>query len=372
MQTQDSKGTILYIGGFELPDKNAAAHRVVGIAKGFRDFGYEVVFVNALKMCNEEPKYKQYFGFGTIEYKRESEVNYLFRANKALSIIREVNPVAIIAYNYPAVALNIIRRHCDRHRILCFADVTEWYKAEGRSLIYRIVKALDTTFRMRYVHKRVNGVIAISKYLYDYYKTSVNTVMIPPVVDTLDNKWLRTPHNGQEEILLVYAGSPSSTKERLDIAVAMINDISSTSNVKMNIIGITKEQFISMYHWSSAISQAINFFGRISHIETLELIKLADWSIVLRDNNKVVRAGFPTKVVESISCGTPVLVNDFSNIKDFVNANVNGVIIDELNGQTVLGLRNVSIRMNTKTFDYRKYIGELSRLVSLASMEEKG
>ena len=31
------KGTVLYIGGFELPDKNAAAQRVVGIAKSLRD-----------------------------------------------------------------------------------------------------------------------------------------------------------------------------------------------------------------------------------------------------------------------------------------------------------------------------------------------
>lgn len=38
------KGTILYVGGFELPDKNAAAHRVLSNAKIFRELGYNVVF----------------------------------------------------------------------------------------------------------------------------------------------------------------------------------------------------------------------------------------------------------------------------------------------------------------------------------------
>ena len=39
------KGLILYVGGFELPDKNAAAHRVLSNGKLLRDLGYEVSFV---------------------------------------------------------------------------------------------------------------------------------------------------------------------------------------------------------------------------------------------------------------------------------------------------------------------------------------
>lgn len=36
---------ILYIDGFELPDRNAAGQRVVGIAKGFRPLGNETVLL---------------------------------------------------------------------------------------------------------------------------------------------------------------------------------------------------------------------------------------------------------------------------------------------------------------------------------------
>ena len=38
------KELIIYIGGFELPDKNAAAQRVIGNSKALRDLGYETVF----------------------------------------------------------------------------------------------------------------------------------------------------------------------------------------------------------------------------------------------------------------------------------------------------------------------------------------
>ncbi|MCK9163882.1 MAG: hypothetical protein M0O93_06000 [Bacteroidales bacterium] len=37
--------TILYIGGFELPDKNAAAQRVISNGKILRDLGFNVVYI---------------------------------------------------------------------------------------------------------------------------------------------------------------------------------------------------------------------------------------------------------------------------------------------------------------------------------------
>ena len=40
----NNKGTVFYIGGFELPDKNAAAHRVLNNAKIFRELGFRVIF----------------------------------------------------------------------------------------------------------------------------------------------------------------------------------------------------------------------------------------------------------------------------------------------------------------------------------------
>ena len=40
---------VLYMGGFEMPDKNAAAQRVLSVAKVFRLLGYEVVFYGITK-----------------------------------------------------------------------------------------------------------------------------------------------------------------------------------------------------------------------------------------------------------------------------------------------------------------------------------
>ena len=41
------KGTIIYWGNFELPDKNASANRVVSNGKIFTKLGYRVVFLGS-------------------------------------------------------------------------------------------------------------------------------------------------------------------------------------------------------------------------------------------------------------------------------------------------------------------------------------
>ena len=37
-------GTVIYVGNFEMPDKNAAAHRVLNNAKIFKELEYRVCF----------------------------------------------------------------------------------------------------------------------------------------------------------------------------------------------------------------------------------------------------------------------------------------------------------------------------------------
>ena len=61
--------TIIYIGGFELPDKNAAAHRVINNGKAFRELGYNVIFIDASKERNYSNNIlrtrQDFFGFET-------------------------------------------------------------------------------------------------------------------------------------------------------------------------------------------------------------------------------------------------------------------------------------------------------------------
>ncbi|MCE5226863.1 MAG: hypothetical protein LLG05_13540, partial [Porphyromonadaceae bacterium] len=50
--------TIIYIGGFELPDKNAAAQRVVSNGKIFKELGYNIIYLSIDKNLSEKVKIK--------------------------------------------------------------------------------------------------------------------------------------------------------------------------------------------------------------------------------------------------------------------------------------------------------------------------
>lgn len=351
--------TILYIGGFELPDKNAAAQRVVGIAKGLRELGHTVVFLNSLKKCDKmiEPREVEYYGFKCYEYKRENKRDYLLLGDKALEQIEKIQPNAIIAYNYPAIALEKIRRYCKKNNTKCFADTTEWYQAFGNNPIYRIIKNMDTMYRMTRVQKKLDGVIAISRYLYDYYKDEVKTIIIPPIVDMNDKKWGINAHKNDKITTFVYAGSPSAQKERLDLITRAIEQIPSQYPVLLNVVGIDENEFKMMYKWTTPISDRVKFWGRVDHIKAIEIIKQSSWSIILRDNNQVVKAGFPTKLVESISCGTPVIVNDFSNIKEYLD-DTNSIMISdfyEINFAVIKAIESPKV-IDDSQFDYHRYL----------------
>ncbi len=361
-----NKDTILYIGGFQLPDKNAAALRVMANAKALRDLGYSVVFINALLETDRPAMHEVFYEeFKCIEFKRGKQMEYLLSSRKIVSFIHKENAKIVIAYNYPSIALNRLRKYCQNHNIRCIADVTEWYVPTG-NLVFRMIKGFDTEFRMRYVHKKMDAVIAISEYIYQYYNGEVDTVKIPPLVDIFEIKWKREEKVSKrhDAIRIIYAGSPSVQKERLDDIVNAVETCTTDISIRLDVIGLTQRQFETMYDCSYK-GKRVKFYGRISNTEVINMIHHADWTVILRDNNKVVKAGFPTKVAESISCGTPVIANRFSNLEEYLNEN-NSILLDDINDfeNAVKYLNKRTCIVDRTIFDYRGYKDTINEIIA--------
>ena len=146
-----NRGTILYIGGFELPDKNAAAQRVLANAKLFRKVGYETILLGIDKDIEyDTPILKtqiEYEGFSmySIPYPKSLKqwTDYLTDASKYLEFAEGIeNLKSVICYNFPSVPLDKIRKYYSKLKVNCIADVTEWYSGKGRPFLIKIVKLL--------------------------------------------------------------------------------------------------------------------------------------------------------------------------------------------------------------------------------------
>src|SRR5699024_6916072 len=107
-------------------------------------------------------------------------------------------------------------------------------------------------------------------------------------------------------INLIYAGSPGRDKDILTKIFEAFNMLEKKNVIKINVIGITKSQFIAdnpnFEEILDSLDNKVNFLGRKSHQESIHEIQKSDYSIFIRENNKVTRAGFPTKFTESITC----------------------------------------------------------------------
>lgn len=101
--------TIVYIGGFELPDKNAAAQRVISNAKIFRKLGYHVIFVGIDKYMADDVEFE--------DTKLEFEGFIYYRVKYPCSIFQWVKYLSDVSFLYslkqfsPSSLLHIIIRH---------------------------------------------------------------------------------------------------------------------------------------------------------------------------------------------------------------------------------------------------------------------
>ena len=78
-------------------------------------------------------------------------------------------------------------------------------------------------------------------------------------------------------------------------------------------------------------------------------------------------AGFPTKFVESISCGVPVIMNDTSDIRQYLSDGKNGILIELSSdniADTFAKLPNRHVDVERDTFDIKKYVAKVQSFLN--------
>ena len=221
-----NKGIIVYTGAFELPDCNAAAHRVVSNAKIFRDLGYAVILLGIRKDDDVQEEYirrdKNHFGFEcwNVPYPENfvSWAKYVVGQNSICEFItrhRTKCVVATIFYNYPAIAQLRFAAPIRRHGISYLADSTEWCSASGGGYLFRIVKWADTALRMRFAHKRTDGLLTTSRYLTSLYEQQKKVTLELPTLYDADAFHPPTTQSTSRRRRFIYVGSPFDSGRRL-------------------------------------------------------------------------------------------------------------------------------------------------------------
>lgn len=336
---------ILYVGRIGLPE-DAPGIRVYNIAKILRDIGYETVFFCDKILSNNKHRMLydnfEYFFNEPVNLKGKLLSTYriyeLLTANKMFKRIKEYcekvdKPFAIILYNdlYPLTKKLI--SFCNKNEIKLIMDSTEWYeKVKSKQLVNKIVPYL-TDKRIKRLDKKVNNIISISSYFTDYYeKLGCKVVEIPPVFEVENNYNLIKKYNYYSEhvVNLVYAGKPSRSKDILDSALKATLSFNQTKiKIRLDVVGVDHKYVKGKLGDIEFEKYGVFIHGKLPHKDTLDIVRKADFGVLLRFEKRYAKAGFSTKFSECMSNGVSMICNEIGGTDKLLTNGVDGFVIKD-------------------------------------------
>lgn len=391
---------ILYAGPFRFPDGDAAAQRVLGVAKAIRSLGTPVEFCGWRKKNHPDDREvgecKSFDGFEywTVpEFRSGKEqwharlLNHLTEGRETLAWLeqRATKDDLVIVYNFYGIYASKIIDFCRAKGISVVVDSVEWYEphqcAGGRFGLLR----WEVEYSLRRTFRRADGILAISAFLQRHFASTTKTIRVPPLVDVQDAKWrAMSPINRSgEEIHLCYAGIPARKDNLTNLLSALaLLEQEGDRRFHLTLIGPDRSHVASLLD-TAGIQPIANLHcpGRLPHSETIQTSIASDYAALIRPNQRYAHAGFSTKFVESMAAGAIPFCNITSDIAEYSRDGVDSIHLGSDSTEDILaGLRRIGqIGANQRVemreaakgaaarwFDWRNYTAALGEFMEYA------
>jgi glycosyltransferase involved in cell wall biosynthesis len=400
---------VIYVGEFHFPNGDGAAARVAGIGKALRDADYSVAFAGLESAavpediqadgsaCRDGMYYYPARNFDGCKFARwRRGLNYHLTGATTFDRLRRIvtgRTRAIIAYHGLSTMLLRLMNFCRKRKIALINDCTEWY--DPHHILWGSLGPFrwDFELRMHWIQPEIGNMIAISSYLERYYRgRGCRVVRVPPLVDLQASQWKPVPDmSGEEgELNLMYAGTPGKKDLLPNALKAVIKLRAEGFPIKVHLLGATRNELGRwMRHdpaFVDALGDAVIFYGRIPQQQVWEMLPKSDFTILLREDKRYAHAGFPTKLVESLSAGVPIITNPTSDIPQYVRDGQEGILLENHSPEAfAAGVRRIfqmprskwremrfhARRRAEESFDYRRYISTMKDFLEQACGENK-
>lgn len=363
------ENNILILSINKFPNGDAGAVRQYAFSKLFKLTGWEP-YIIGMGMCTnyneEEHDSIKYISFRSDKNNFFSRLKDLVSYKKRLKFFLNKNRDfygKILVIDIPFNALLYVKKFAKKNRKRLYHDSVEWYSPEqftyGKLNFNYITKELYNKY---WIDKNFN-VIVISKYLEDHFRSrGCNTLRIPSILDV--EGIICQKNTDPEKLIIVYAGSPGK-KDYIKEIIEGINYLEEVCRrkIELRIIGATKDQIKEISGLTDEVLQTLQnvivYKGRVPRAEVLKNLEEADFTVLMRSPKlRYAKAGFPTKVAESLACATPVICNITSDLGDFIRNGENGIIVEDC---TAEAFSHAIKKVLSLTFEQRKKMYESSR-----------
>ena len=335
---------VLYLIG-SYPSDNAMTQHELAIADLLVDLGYDVTFAVTRpdSIVREHESWYEGYRFlssSDLFFRSNKVFRYFERLTSRKSIhfcartISELSPKIIIAYGASYFLSAWLKEASVNSPWPVIVDETDWFQPRFRiGLAGSAILALDQR-RIKTLDPFFDGVISISPFLYSFFKKhGSNTMFLPPI--NRRNEEFKPPLNSErmdasDSIRLVYTGSLGGGKDLLEPVLEAIAEYYKRGgcSISLTVAGVSEQEAANM--WGElAEHRAVKFLGRISHDESLDLVRQSDFGILLRRNELYARAGFSTKFSECMRNGVAMICNRVGGADTMLASWKDGVVLDK-------------------------------------------
>lgn len=321
--------------------------KILNEAKTLLSEGFEVTVISWDRE-RKHPKKRNFEGLTIFNFqcplRLSSKISMIFSLPAfwlfVTKILMSFNPEIVYNINFDTIIPTLAYTKLKRKKSICY--IAEFYFArplhKGRSWHLIVLSRLFQVVE-RILLRKVDHLIVLTVPMKIYYK-KILSVPITVINNPSDLNVFYFDKNVEkgEDFILLYTGDLKRNNSFLLNVLEAIRDI---KNVKVMIVGeIHKNVLESIRKYNNVVVK-----HRVPLKELRRYYNLAHCVFALYDSNHPnVECCMPTKVMEALACGVPVLVNKGIYISKIVRKYQVGFCVDENSiheiGKAILKMKN--------------------------------
>lgn len=330
---------VAYITLDDLRRPSAMAFRIIGVANSLALAGAEVSIFSRMQHPYAErptPAVERlvdvhYWGNPSTTTTVERARRFITPTRGLVGEMGDLGPDVTLAYGVHPQLANVALSF-KKYGAVGALDMVEWYQPSHLLKPSLLPQLAQHEWAMRRVVPQSTAALCISTYLEKYLaELNVPALRVPPLVDNSSFPLPQRRSNSDGLTHIVVAGTVGGKESR---TVAHLLRAASTLNqrdtrVVTHIIGPSRAEVLALPGVGPDDLTSCEITGRLEHHAVLNAVASADYVALQRpETQRFAKAGFPSKVVESWSVGTPVITNLSSDLAHYARDGENAVILE--------------------------------------------
>jgi len=349
---------LVIAGDFLFPEGSASASRIRHMAKGLAQLGHDAYVVTTVPQkasCNMESNiwhtlegYYYYVAGPTISSRsgqsyvgKIKEYYSAFRRGlySGISCIEELNEKkkvdVLIGYSYRYFCMHQLINYCRKRGILVVRDVVEWFDPAYFRMGRLNPLYWDREFNMHLSLPKSDGIIAISRFIAEWFSArKMKVIRIPAIIDpdlfTVNCK--KKTDYCNDVFQLTYLGGMIERDGPILMMKAVNEVLKSGLQIFFNIIGSEGNEGAALKAKQYAetkplLKKQMKFWGRVPQQKLIEMLSCSDALVFTRLDSRDAKATFPTRLPEYLMTGKPVITSRVSDIAEYLVDDKEAVIV---------------------------------------------